>query len=283
MIKPMLAFPWRLERLSFPCFIQPKLNGVRGVYSPKQHMQSRYGEVWNSAVVEHVVDDLRKVQQYGLHMDGEFYKHGMSLQQINSRIAVVRGTPHPEGKEIRYYVFDVLMDEPFYRRALVLNKLRKDLEGCEHVRIVKTVEIASQAEADFYYNQWKNLEGFEGIMYRLANAPYGFASRCGNKENRWWYLQKRKGTQDMDAIVVGMNEMIDSKTGMGKDTLGAFQLRAPNGALFTAGSGLTNEERDKYWKLGEDMNGTRVRVVFEMLSDGQVPLKPTVECVEYAD
>jgi len=205
----------------------------------------------------------------------------MSLQNINSRIGVVRNAAHAESHLIKYYVFDVLMDEPFHRRLLVLNKLAQQFEGHAGVGVVKTREVTSEIEADYWYNQWKNVEGFEGMMYRDANAPYGFASRCGNKDNRWNYLLKRKEMQDMNAAIVGVNQMVDQFGELKEGLAGAFVLRSPEGATFTAGSGLTNEQRRLYWSKREELLGVVVRIRYEMLSDGGVPLKPIVECVDY--
>jgi ATP-dependent DNA ligase len=277
MIKPMLAHKYSSTRVVYPCFVQPKLNGVRGLYLPNRHFQSRYGEIWTPSVVHNA---LMALTRQPFVLDGEFYKHGMSLQQINSRIGVVRKEPHEESAEIKFYIFDVIVDEPFYRRALILRKLKSMFDGDPAIGVVKTEEVTSPVEADHLYNKWRNLEGFEGMMYRDANAHYGFASRCGNKDNRWHCLLKRKEMQDLDAVVIGLQQMV-AQTGELKDTLGAFELRAENGAVFTAGSGLTDVQRNTYWAAGENMLGTRVKIRFEMLSDGGVPLKPIIDLVEY--
>ena len=276
-IKPMLAHKFAPHKVKYPCFVQPKLNGVRGIYLTGRYFQSRYGEIWKPEVVSHAFMSLTGLK---FHLDGEFYKHGMSLQNINSRIGVVRNKPHEESHLIRYCIFDVMVDAPFHRRLLVLNELAKRYKDHPHITVVKTREVASEIEADHYYKQWKHNEGFEGMMYRDSNAPYGFASRCGNKENRWNCLLKRKEMVDLDATIMDLQQMKDQDGNL-KDTLGAFVLKAPNGAMFTAGSGLTNAQRDAYWKAGDAMIGVRVKINYEMLSDGGVPLKPIVECVDY--
>lgn len=280
MIKPMLAHKWDPKRITFPCHVQPKLNGVRGIYVPHKHFQSRYGEVWSYDVIAHAFDVLNA---FDLHFDGEFYKHGMSLQQINSRIGVVRGEPHNESHKIKFHIFDVMVRAPFVQRAAYLAKLAEQLAGNEFVEVVPTMQITSSIEADHWYNHWKNLEGYEGMMYRDSNAVYGFSDMCGNKDNRWHCLMKRKGVQDLYATVIGLNEMHEQSSGLPKGTLGSFQLRTESGHVFNAGSGLTDALRAKFWSLQDKLLGVRVRIVYEMLSDGGVPLKPIVECVEYVD
>lgn len=289
MIKPMLAFKFDPKRITYPCFLQPKLNGVRGIYIPKDtregkqtrshveaYFQSRYGEIWNPSVIEHAFMPLTSIN---VHLDGEFYSHGMSLQEINSRVAVVRGKPHEYVRQVKFHIFDVIVDMPFYQRAVVLDKLKKMFADNPAIDVVETVEVSSSIEADYYYSLWRG-QGYEGAMYRAACATYGFAQRCGNKENRWHYIWKRKGTQDMEAMVIGLKEEID-QGGEPKGRLGAFELRGPTGCIFTAGSGLTAQQRAYYWTEGDKMLGTNVRITFEMYSDGGKPLKPIVECVNY--
>lgn len=276
----MLAHKFAPHKVVYPCFVQPKLNGVRGIYLPKRHFQSRYGEIWSPSVVEHAFKALSGIN---FHLDGEFYKHGMSLQQINSRIGVIRNSPHVESKLIKFCIFDIILDEPFYRRVLALNKLREMFKDNESVKVVKTFEITSESEADYYYKKFKHDEEFEGMMYRTAAAPYGFASRCGNQENRWNYLLKRKEMVDMYATIVALYPEIDSKTNEPKERLGAFELQNERGVYFRAGSGLTHQQRELYWKLGNQMIGVRVRIKYEMNSDSGIPLKPIIECVETED
>lgn len=279
MIKPMLAHKYAPHKVSFPAYVQPKLNGVRGVFIPGQHFQSRYGEIWNAPVVAHAFSALTGIK---FHLDGEFYLHGMSLQNINSRIGVVRNGAHVESERIQFHVFDVIIDAPFHKRALLLAYLGKQLNDNPFVKVVETRQVSSDIEADHWYGQWKHHDNYEGMMYRDADMTYGFAQRCGNKDNRWNCLLKRKEMVDLEATICGFNEMLCGATGEPKGTLGSFELMTAQGARFSAGSGLTNSLRETYWKLGLDkMFGTKVRINYEMLSDGGVPLKPIIELVDY--
>ncbi len=272
----MLAFTMRNERITFPCFVQPKLNGLRGIYDPRvPSFQSRNGETWKPEIVEHVVSSLTPLGQ--IVLDGEFYKHGLSLQEINSRLAVTRCSPHKEGKEIEFHIFDVMCNLPFHRRAELLTQFAFCLTDRPTVKFVPTQFVETQAEWDYYHNLWLS-QGYEGSMWRDPKALYGFPRNCGNQENRWWCIQKRKAWQDMLAEITGLEEMVDG-AGKPKDTLGAFHLVGDNGAHFSAGSGLTVEQRDRYWLQGYEMYGKKVHIRFLMLSDSQVPLNPIIECV----
>ena len=112
------------------------------------------------------------------------------------------------------------------------------------------------------------------MMYRSINDPYGMIDECGNKENRWATLLKRKDWLDMRCRIVGVNEGKGEFAG----SVGAFVLQTEDGTTFQAGSGLTKFQRKAYWI--EDPVGRIAVVNYEMLSDGGVPLKPTIEMVE---
>jgi ATP-dependent DNA ligase len=177
-------------------------------------------------------------------------------------------------------VFDVMVDAPFYKRAAIMEKLEKDFADFPQIQFVETQEVISEVEADYWYYHWKKLQGYEGMMYRDSNATYGFSANCGNKENRWNCLLKRKEMIDLVATITGFKQMKDVDGNL-KDTLGAFELQTAEGASFSAGSGLTDEQRAKYWRVGEErMLGIKCRILYEMKSDGGVPLKPIIDLVD---
>ncbi len=268
----MLAFKFKPERLEFPCFFQPKLNGVRGLFLPKaQTFQSRDEHLWEPLVVKHQLTGLKRCN---VLLDGEFYCHGLSLQQINSRIAVNRITPHDKAAEIVYNVFDIPSMSPMHHRVQMLEALEKHFKDHPNINVVPTKLVYSQREADYWYGQWKD-QGYEGGMYRLYHAPYGFEHNCGNKENRWWHLQKRKDFLDLQAVIEDIYEGEDGFAGM----LGGFVCRLDNDVRCNVGGGLTIDQRQLYWANPQKVIGAKVDINYEMFSDGGQPLKATIECV----
>ena len=268
-MKPMLAMKTRPDKVEWPLYVQPKLNGVRALFIGEDSLQSRDEHIWEPEVVRHLLVHLNNVAGEFI-LDGELYFHGMSLQQINSRIAVNRAAPHAESGLIEYHVFDVAAHVAFADRVELLEELRIRFEGTV-VKLVETYLCTTEHQADRAFELCKK-QGYEGIMYRLPNAPYGFAENCGNKQNRWWCLQKRKDWLDVDCEIVSFEEGKGRLQGM----LGAFTLVTPQGVAFSAGGGLTDEQRRSYWAAKETMLGGLVKVKYEMLSDGGVPLKPTI-------
>lgn len=274
-MKPMLAKKLPSKHLTFPCIVQPKLNGVRALWIGGK-LQSRDEHLWLPHVLPHITSTLR-LSASGIDLDGELYLHGLSLQQINSRVAVNRNEPHRDVLAIEYHVFDIISDEPQEVRAERLRELSREWKQTS-VFAVETLYCASQEFSDMCYKMWRQ-KHYEGLMYRKLGVPYGQLDVCGNQENRWHWLLKRKEFSDLVA------EVVDCIEGNGQfaNSLGAFLLRTSSGVLFSAGSGLTVQERVAYWANRNDMPGTKVRVEYEMLSDGGVPLKPTIACVEDPD
>jgi ATP-dependent DNA ligase len=283
-MKPMCAFKWQDHRhkLTFPFYVQPKLNGVRALYH-QGIMQSRglreeEGKVWNLDVVKHFTDDLLKACPSNWLLDGELYCHGKSLQQINSAIAVKRLKASDKTHEIKYHVFDIIdtnsLHLPFHERAALLQSLCEKLiiHSTTTVRVVPTTIVTSPGLDDILYDTYKS-EGYEGLMYRLADSSYGFAEECGNKENRWKHLLKRKGWIDDEFEIVNFTLTTGEKGNQG------FQLvcETSSGHLFTVGSGLSQEMQIYYSQNNPE--GLLAKVRFEMLSDKGVPLKPTLETI----
>ena len=280
----MCAFKWQdhKHRLTLPFFIQPKLNGVRALYHLGR-MQSRglsneEGKVWHPSVVAHITSELDSIVPHGWLLDGEMYLHGLSLQQINSAIAVKRIVPSPKTPTIQYHVFDIIdtnnLHLPFMERARLLETLREKLviHQARSIACVPTTLINVEGLDNTLYGQYRS-QGYEGIMYRDPSAPYGFAEECTNKENRWRYLLKRKGWEDGEFEILAFELTTGEKGNQG------FQLTAQTkeGKTFNVGSGLSHAEQLYYAE--HQPIGQLVKVRFEMLSDTGIPLKPTIEAI----
>lgn len=283
-MKPMCAFKWQdhKHRLTLPFFVQPKLNGVRALYHLGR-MQSRglsneEGKVWHPSVVSHITSELDRIVHHGWLLDGEMYLHGLSLQQINSAIAVKRVAPSSKTPSIQYHVFDIIdtnsLHLPFMERARLLETLREKLviHQARSVAVVPTAFVVLQGYDNTLYADYKQ-RGYEGIMYRDPSAPYGFAEECTNKENRWKCLLKRKGWED------GEFEITDFQRTTGEKGNAGFQITCATkaGKTFNVGSGLSHAAQDYYTQ--NSPVGQLLKLRFEMLSDTGIPLKPTIEAI----
>lgn len=273
----MLAFKYVLGKIKFPCYVQPKLNGIRATWLPNEGLRSRShgkekGLIWDQRRLPHIYDALR---QLPIKVDGELYKHGMSLQQINGRVSVKSIKTHPDVQSIHFHIFDIVSSDPFSDRWEALQHWSNYFNGS--LKLVPTIFAENEQKADLAYQLFKRVQHYEGMMYRAIDAPYGTIEDCGNQENRWNYLLKRKDWLDIVCTVLGVQE----GKGRLEGTLGAFVFETPGGKEFTAGSGLTDQQRAALWSMPtSQLTQMKVRIKYEMLSDGGRPLKPTIEEVD---
>ncbi len=274
-IKPMLAKPYEQKLFVPGSFVQPKLNGVRCLYQ-NGRMVSRDGHLWAPSTLCHIRQTLEAVELHNNILDGELYVHGMSLQNINSRCAVMRVEPHADEAVIEFHVFDYISREPMVQRVVKLASLFKDTAALSSgpVKLVPTFLCRSLHSLDRFHDRFKR-EGFEGTMVRHPQKPYAIPGEHPRKDNRVSWLLKRKDWLDLDALIVRVVEGEDGFAG----TMGSFELDY-NGKRFFAGSGPTHDERAEYWANRHRFTGMRCKVQFEMLSDSGTPLKPVIIQVE---
>ena len=277
-MKPMLAFKVQQygHQLSHPFYVQPKLNGVRALCNGT-HFQSRDEHLWNSRVLAHLHEQIQLIfaRYPSFITDGELYRHGLSLQKINQAVAVNRHEPTSVTSTIEYHIFDILDTEraakDFEYRAGQLAAI-KDLisfHNITHIKVVPTHLCGSMDLTEPLYKSYLK-QGYEGLMYRSLGCMYGLAENCGNKENRWKCLLKRKEWLDKEFRIVGFTITEGKKGERG------FQLTCEieNGDTFNVGSGLSDDELDYY--IDNDPTGLWAKVKFETHSDSGIPLKPTV-------
>jgi DNA ligase-1 len=277
LIKPMKAHKYNPVKVVRPGFLQPKLNGLRALWNGVT-LNSYNLEEWHPSVLHHITTALYDLGLSDILVDGELYTHGQSLQWINSRASINRKRTHKESHLVQFHIFDVVSTSPFKDRVNILKHIERALMNNPDlpIRVCPTYEFTSEHDENTIFKLCRK-EGYEGMIYRQPDEEYGRLANCGNKENRWWKLMKRKFWEDMDAEIV---ECIEGK-GKFTGSLGAFRCEGENGSTFQVGTGeaLTHEMRQQYWNRRESLIGKKCKVVYEMLSDSKVPLKPVVEVV----
>lgn len=290
-MKPLLAHIYEPHRVIFPCYVQPKLNGIRALYQDG-HFQSRDELPFPNGLLAHLAEPLAKTFGPEVILDGELYIHGWPLQRINAAVTPVRQQPTEDTRLVEYHVFDVVdFGKSFRERRQLACKLDQDIILCRvpymKVRCISTTSCDTQRQADMEYHNWV-ADGYEGMMYRLGDCPYttpkqlwtdtnsswvgmNTTSRfASDKDNRCWHLLKRKDWQDDEFSIIDMVEGEGKLKGM----LGALKCRLPNGLHFSVGSGLTDQERLYYWNCSPI--GRQVKVKYLVLSNDGVPLNPTI-------
>lgn len=176
---------------TFPCYGQPKINGVRcNVYleNGEVMMKSKEGERY---IVEHIIDWFSErlhlfedINGKPIIYDGELYIHNEKLQYIRS--AVVK--PNLSTPAVTYEVYDIAVPEHSnaVRFAMVKQKLHEcmNLSTNEYkpnvpVRYVRTFKMLNDAHVQAKTDEFIE-EGYEGIILRKISASYQFGKRTVN-------------------------------------------------------------------------------------------------------
>jgi len=232
-IKPMLAHKFNPDKAVFPALLQPKLDGVRCVFT-KDGAFSRTGKEFKN--VDHIIKTLKPLfKRYPyLKLDGELYNHALK-DDFEKIISLVRKTKptfeHRKEAEklVQLHVYDSIRDKlscATYEERLddlidVIAERTYDghFIDNDHVRLTKTVYIKNIDEAKEWHEKFLD-EGYEGSIYRNPDGLY--------KGTRSWDLMKFKDFSDAEATIVGY------ELGKGKrqGTLGKFIMQDDAGIQF---------------------------------------------------
>ena len=271
-MKPLLAHAYSEHRIIYPCHIQPKLNGVRALYQ-MGYFQSRDELPWNPSVVAHLAEPLKEIFPDHIILDGEFYVHGWTLQEINGAIAVNRLGSSDRTTEIEFHVFDsVDRHKPFADRYELVSNLLLDTKHLHKCRPVETHKIYTADTVNIYYARWIT-QGYEGLMYRLGENTYtqpGQGRGIADKNNRTWSLLKRKGFSDHEFEITDVVEGLGKRSGM----VGALVCKTPEGRRFKVGTGLSENEATFF--LQNPPIGKLAKIQYICLSIDKIPQNPSL-------
>ena len=265
------------DRISFPVFCQPKLDGMRCI-AKADGLWSREGKPINSA--PHVYEALKPAFQKWpeLVLDGELYadKFKNDFNKIISLAKKQKPTAadlQESAEHLQYWVYDCLLQNSpqyFVDRHSFLVKLFTGMlvykeGGYNPIQLLETFEENTQEGLDNIYGKWLT-EGFEGQIIRL-NALY--------EHKRTSALLKRKEFQDQEYPIVDVLEGVGNRQNMAAKTL----HKLPDGRTFKAGIvGNTNYCR-KLLQEKKNVIGKMGTVVYFNLTPDGVPRFPKLKGV----
>ena len=228
MIKPMLAHKLNESKIDWnkPVYIQPKLDGVRCVFT-KDGAYSRTGkEFMNIKHIKEGLKDFFKACPWVI-LDGELYNHDLKndFEKIISLVRKQKPTEQDRleaSQMMQYHVYDYMHDGNYPHENLSYTN-RLDNLTCsnmynESIKYVKTNKVRFYDEAKAFHNlNLKN--GYEGSILR-TDTLY--------KHGRSWGLMKFKDFHDAEANIVNYEE----GKGKRKGTLGKFIMQDDDGNIF---------------------------------------------------
>ena len=220
-IKAMLAHKYNEDKADYPAFIQPKLDGVRCLFTAKGAFSRANNQFMN---VEHIEQALKPffAKNPTAVLDGELYNHGLKddFEKIISLVKKKKPTDQDKAEAaelVQYHVYDVasMTIAPYSLRFNFIQDLTYTYPICK---------VDTQVALDFdeaLKMHKKNLKlGYEGSIYRTFEGRY--------KGTRSWDLMKFKDFHDDEATIVGY------EIGQGKreGTLGKFIMMDDDGIQF---------------------------------------------------
>ena len=250
--KPMLATDAVLEKLTFPLWASPKLDGVRAVI--------REGVVYsrsNKPIPNKFVQALFSHCDW---FDGELIvgsptAHNV-MQETMSGVMRVEGNP-----QVTLYAFDhVCYPGISYAQRLQTLNMAYKTGTFNNVVLHNNVEIASVSELLKHEQKVIN-QGYEGLILRKPTGVY----KMGRSTVNEGYLLKMKRFVDDEAVVIGFEERMHNgneatiselgrtkrsshKAGKsGRGDLGAIMCKGTDGTLFNIGTGFSDPERAEIW------------------------------------
>jgi ATP-dependent DNA ligase len=305
-MKPMLAKPFKDSWVKFPVYIQPKLDGMRALWTGEK-LLSRTGKSIEG--VPTLVEYLEKHYK-DFPLDGELYNHQKTFQE---QISSIRRTVNiEEDLSIEYHIYDLPIAHHTFQERHKL--LKEKVKETSRIKIVKTIRILkikvmelpkevnsitecnldelvekpiSEEEFSRYMNDFIE-QGYEGAMLRNSTGVYTFGKRSSD-------LMKLKTFQDAEFPIIGTYQLVRhekivtdewvpgarqksngqwSKDGEGTpdEMIGGLTLQLSDGRTFECGSGYTEEQRREMWI--NNPTGKLATIKFQELTDDGIPRFP---------
>jgi DNA ligase-1 len=292
--------------ITFPCFVQPKLDGLRCVsYATHSEgtggavvaLQSRTGAFFTGLPA--IAAALRPYlsQHPNIVIDGELYTDQMPFEELAGLIKKKKITDDDVErlKKVKYHVYDIydraLPDMPYSERIAVLaaavrrcgcvagdthaagaaagvRMLRSDTEAATVVVLVRTEKVAVLSDFRRLFAEFVEA-GYEGIMLRNAAGIY-----CANYRSN--DLQKYKEFMEEEYRI------IDFTQGEGRDAgavIWVCETAAADGKEFSVRPRGTMEQRRAWFSDGDSYIGKNLTVIFQELTEEGKPRFPVGKAV----
>jgi len=253
-ILPMLAKDYNKEKskIVYPCYGQPKLDGMRALASSVNPMISRKGK--EITTMKHIQADING-NGLAHYFDGELYAHGKSFQENMKLIKKDRGD---DTKEVKYHVYDMILpNHKFSERYILLKRL---VETMKNVELVHTVVLNNETELKEFHKE-NIAAGYEGTIVRHSNTGYGINRRDSQ-------LLKYKDFLDRTYKVV---DVVPSES---KPTHGVVHCVNGEGQTFGCGMKFSHKEREEILLNKDDYIGQTAEIRFFEFTDDGIPRFP---------
>jgi ATP-dependent DNA ligase len=241
-------------------YVQPKLDGNRGlinIRTGKMYSSGRKEITHLPDIVARVVEACDDIKDDVEWVDGELFSTRLIFNDLQKALRRWKHLEKPGTKklqaQIKFYMFDLIMDRPFSERQEYLAKIKANSK----VKIVPTYTI-SPADIEKHHDLFLEY-GYEGIMIRTmktmvkkkwTDMPY--------ESKRSMQIFKHKNFEDAEFEVIGFESQEHDPT-----KLGAAVLRFEGDVVFNARPGMTDDHKADIWANQDEYIGRMATVKFQ--------------------
>ena len=254
LILPMLAkdFKEEFNKVTYPFFVQPKLDGMRSLKYASKGFVSRKNKPINT--VKHIEQDFKDID---FVLDGELYAHGETFQR---NMELIKKYRKDETENIKYHVYDMIdTNAPFSERYRLLCEIFEKFQPV-NTEIVPTFMVNTYEELIERHTEFLK-QGYEGTIVRWGNKGYEINKRSSN-------LLKFKDFKDVACNIV------DVKPSEKRPEQGSFVCELEDGRTFGCGMRFSQDERVNILKNKELYIGKVAEIRFFEFTDEGIPRFP---------
>lgn len=298
------------NKVKYPCFIQPKLDGVHmvSIFLPPSSLREDVNERNMNVNIKndktgidlylrgitkkigqyHIREALQPVlsqnKWHGFYVTGEMFTPGLNRQTITSAVMSEDST-----EKIIFNVFDIFnIDKPlpFNERYKLAVELVREVQS-PYVKIVKAKLVHSREEIDKAFEDYIK-KGYEGAVLRAYDGLYEFGL---SREIRSFNAMKLKKRDDFEFEICGFKQGIGKNKGLiifiaktSQKFIDSFlqsknesdEKRVCSIKEFAVSPSWTEEERKKKYLIGDTFIGRMATISFDSISDECIPVQPVL-------
>jgi ATP-dependent DNA ligase len=277
-IFPMLAhdFHKHKNKITFPVYIQPKLDGNRCIWNYGK-LYSRTGKEWdslnNSISPTLIFKELSNEVFKDIILDGELYIHNSKFEDLGVlRKKKLSLADIKTLNNIEYHIYDIVdINLSFSKRLLLLENIFKH-NSFSNLKLVNTFSANSFDDiSNLHYSFIK--DNYEGTMVRTRDSFYKLNTRS-------YDLLKYKDFVDSEFVIVDYTSESNHHSAL--QNLVIWICKTSSGELFNVRPQGNSDERHYLYNNASKYIGSNLWCkYFELSSDNKIPRFPSTKTNSY--
>lgn len=260
LLLPMLAHTFdpeknkNVNKVIFPCYIQPKKDGIRCVFNPAENvMHTRTGKIINN--VNNILNQL-KSSKTTLILDGELINEDIPFEKFAGLMNKKKLLKEDLVllNNVKFYIFDCVMVNVDFENRLHTIQSYFSNNTFQNIHLLETFKINQLNEIYKYHDKFIT-ENNEGTIIRNTSGLYEINFRSYN-------LLKYKNFIDDEFEIVNFQQ----GTGI-EDGCVIWVCKTKQGLIFDVRPKGTFEERKLLYKNANKYIGKMLTVRYQELFD----------------